>query len=290
MFSTKCGVTKKFRVPEFIKYTGTQCPVTHLKSYCNKMAEVVHDEKLLMHFFQDSLSGAALSWYMRLDNIIIRNWKDLVDAFVKQYKYNKDIAPDRTSLSNLEKKEKESIREYAQRWRDTAAQVHPPLLDREMVTLSANTLIAPYYEHVMGSSTQQFTDAVAVAERIEQGIKSGRIPSPMEKKGFSGKRKEVDHIEGGYKGKSTQFPKCNPSPSQIANINFNSPFSTKKTENHIGNLPKNQIGSFPKWNYQELQEQLPPLPLPLIEIYQKLLSIGHVAPVPLTSLQPPYPN
>jgi hypothetical protein len=60
-------VPKKFRVPEFIKYTGTQCPMTHLKSYCNKMA-VVHDEKLLMHFFQDSLNGVALSWYMRLDN------------------------------------------------------------------------------------------------------------------------------------------------------------------------------------------------------------------------------
>jgi len=61
-------VPKKFRVPEFIKYIRTQCPIIHLKSYCNKMAEVVHDEKLLMHFFQDSLSGAVLSWYIRLDN------------------------------------------------------------------------------------------------------------------------------------------------------------------------------------------------------------------------------
>jgi hypothetical protein len=147
-------VPKKFRVPEFIKYTGTQCPMTPLKSYCNKMTEVVHDEKLLMHFLQDSLSGAALSWYMRLDNTKIRKWKDLVDAFVKQYKYNMDIAPDRTSLSNLEKRDKESIREYAQRWRDLAAQVHPPLLDKEMVTLLANTLKDPYYEHVMGSSAQ----------------------------------------------------------------------------------------------------------------------------------------
>jgi hypothetical protein len=47
------------------------------------MAEAVHDEKLLMHFFQDSLNGAALSWYMRLDNTKIHKWKDLVDAFVK---------------------------------------------------------------------------------------------------------------------------------------------------------------------------------------------------------------
>jgi len=48
-----------------------------------------------------------------------------------------------------------------------AAQVHPPLLEKEMIALFVNTLKAPYYEHVMGSSAQQFTDAVAVAERIE---------------------------------------------------------------------------------------------------------------------------
>jgi hypothetical protein len=65
-------VPKKFHVHEFIKYTGTQCPMTHLKFYYNKMAKVMHDEKLLVHFFQDSLNGAALSWYMRLDNTKIR--------------------------------------------------------------------------------------------------------------------------------------------------------------------------------------------------------------------------
>jgi hypothetical protein len=65
-----------------------------------------------MHFFQDSLSGATLSWYMRLNNTKIRWWKDPVDAFIKQYKYNMDIIPNKTSLSNLEKKDRESIREY----------------------------------------------------------------------------------------------------------------------------------------------------------------------------------
>jgi hypothetical protein len=49
-----------------------------------------------------------------------------MDAFVRQYKYNMDIAPDKTSLSNLEKTDKESMGEYTQRWRDLAAQVHPP--------------------------------------------------------------------------------------------------------------------------------------------------------------------
>jgi hypothetical protein len=85
------------------------------------MAEVVYDEKLPMHFFQDSLSRTTLSCYMRLDNTKIWRWKDLVDAFFKQYKYNMDIAPDITSLSNLVKSDKESIREYAQKWRESAA-------------------------------------------------------------------------------------------------------------------------------------------------------------------------
>jgi len=225
-------VPKKFRVPEFIKYSGTQCPMTHLKSYCNKMTEVVHDEKLLMHFFQDSWSGATLSWYMRLDNTKIWRWKDLVDAFVKQYKYNMDIALDRTSLSNLEKKDKESIREYAQRWRESAAQVHPQLLDKEMVSLFANTLKAPYYEHVMGSSAQQFIDDVVVCECIEQGVKSGRIYAPTLKRGF--KRKEVHHVEDGYRGRKNSSQNYH-TPSQITNI--------KKLEPHNFQA-KSQIGNY----------------------------------------------
>jgi hypothetical protein len=37
------------------------------------MAEVVDNEKLLIHFFQDSLSDTALTWYMRLDNAKVKN-------------------------------------------------------------------------------------------------------------------------------------------------------------------------------------------------------------------------
>jgi hypothetical protein len=39
----------------------------------------------------------------------------MLDAFIKQYMYNMDIAPDRTSLSNLEKRDKERIKKYAKR-------------------------------------------------------------------------------------------------------------------------------------------------------------------------------
>jgi len=54
-------VPKNFHVPKLIKYTKTLCLITHFKSYCNKMVKVMHVEKLLIHFFQDSLSGVTLN-------------------------------------------------------------------------------------------------------------------------------------------------------------------------------------------------------------------------------------
>jgi len=77
-----------------------------------------------------------------------------MDAFIKKYNYNMDISPNRTSFFHLEKKDKESIKEYAQRWRDLVAQVHHLLLDKEMVTLFTNMLKALYYDYMIGSSTQ----------------------------------------------------------------------------------------------------------------------------------------
>jgi hypothetical protein len=50
-------VPKDFRIPDFIKYTGLECPNTHLQSYYNKMAKVIRDDKLLIYFFQNSLQG-----------------------------------------------------------------------------------------------------------------------------------------------------------------------------------------------------------------------------------------
>jgi hypothetical protein len=97
-------VPKNFRIPEFIKYTRLKFSNTHLRSYCIKMAEVIYDDKLLIYFFLDSLAGAVLSWYMRLDNAKVKKWKDLVEAFLKQYKFNLKIAPDRTSFMSMEKK------------------------------------------------------------------------------------------------------------------------------------------------------------------------------------------
>jgi len=60
-------IPHKFKVPDFEKYRGTTCPKSHITMYYRKMTGHTHDEKLFIHFFQDSLVGAALNWCMHLE-------------------------------------------------------------------------------------------------------------------------------------------------------------------------------------------------------------------------------
>ena len=78
-------IPPKFKVLEFDKYKGTSCPETHLCSYCRKMAAYAENEPLLMHFFQDSFTGASLDLYMQLERSHVSTWGELADAFLKHY-------------------------------------------------------------------------------------------------------------------------------------------------------------------------------------------------------------
>ncbi|XP_050919520.1 uncharacterized protein LOC127137069 [Lathyrus oleraceus] len=144
----------------------------------------------------DSLTGASLDWYMQLECSNIHTWVELAEAFAKQYKYNTDMAPNRTQLQSMAQKDSESFKEYAQRWRELAARVHPPLVDRELIDIFMGTLQGQYYERLISSVSTGFSDMVIMGERVEEGLKNGKIQGgssslPILKKPFNGfKRKE----------------------------------------------------------------------------------------------------
>lgn len=65
--------------------------------YYRNMATHTDNDKLLIHYFQDNLIGATLKWYMGLDNTHISSFNDLLDEFMRQYKYSLDMNPNLTS-------------------------------------------------------------------------------------------------------------------------------------------------------------------------------------------------
>lgn len=103
-----------------------------------------------MHCFQDSLSGASLDWYMQLERTHVKTWEDLSNDFLRKYKYNLDMAPNRMQLQNLSQKGNKSFKEYTQRWRELASRVQPPLLESELVDMFMGTLQGPYYKNMIG--------------------------------------------------------------------------------------------------------------------------------------------
>lgn len=107
-------IPTKFKVPDFEKYKGASNPRMHIRAYCLKMAAYLDNDRLLMHFFQDSLRGASLEWYMQLEGAHIWLWMDMVEAFLKHYLYNTYMAPSRTQLQNLTQKSDETFKEYVQ--------------------------------------------------------------------------------------------------------------------------------------------------------------------------------
>ena len=169
------AVPPHFKMPRFEKYDRTSCSEMHLIMYCNKMTVHAHNEKLLIHIFQESLIGAASEWYLRLKTDQVHTWRDLSRAFLEQYKYMLKVAPDCFTLQGMENKPEKSYKEYAIRWKAMASQVQPPLAHREINFYFVDTLPSPYYDMLIGNAFIEFGDLLYAVGRIEYGIKKGRI-------------------------------------------------------------------------------------------------------------------
>jgi len=217
---------------------------------------------------------------MQLDGSQVHRWKDLADLFLKQYKYNIDMAPDRLDLQRMEKKNVETFKEYAQRWRELAAQVQPPLTDKELTAMFINTLRAPYYDRMVGSASTNFSDVITIGERIEFGVKNGRISDPASeiRRMMTPKKKEEEIHELS----STQRV-VHVSPPTVGQTNYSysyqnggkSPFS-QETQRNARN----------SWK----QPYFDPIPMSYTKLPPQLLKSHQVAIVPQGPLQPPYPK
>ena len=91
----------------------------------------------------------------------------------------------------------ERFKDNAQKWRYLAGRVQLPLADRELVNMFLGTLTGPFFNHLMGSSSVGFTELILTGERVEAGIRSGKIQkdasSTTARKPFAGK-KEVSSV------------------------------------------------------------------------------------------------
>ncbi|XP_050902019.1 uncharacterized protein LOC127109679 [Lathyrus oleraceus] len=110
-----------------------------------------------------------------IDSTYIRTFNDLGEAFVRQCKYNVEMAPDRDQFHAMSQKDKETFKEYAQRWNEISAQVGPPLEEKEMTKLFLKKLSLFYYDRMVTGSPSDFTEMLNMGIRLEEGVSEGRL-------------------------------------------------------------------------------------------------------------------
>ncbi|KAA3477295.1 Gag-pro-like protein [Gossypium australe] len=74
----------KFKTPEFKNYNRTSCLEAHITMFYRRT--------------MGSLIGSTTKWYNQLSSAKINSWKDLTQAFMKQYSHVTDMTPGRITL------------------------------------------------------------------------------------------------------------------------------------------------------------------------------------------------
>ena len=97
---------------------------------------------------KEVLLGVAVTWYTNLEPSRVHSWKDLMVAFVRQYRYNSDMAPDRMQLQNMCKKGDNN--------RD------------------GRHIIGTLLWKMVGYTPSSFADLVFAGKMIEVGLKRGK--------------------------------------------------------------------------------------------------------------------
>ena len=73
----------KFKMPTLDKFERTNCPKSHLKIYMRDMQPLGVTKEVLTQMFQNTLTGAALKWFLNLDDARARSWEDIRRKFHK---------------------------------------------------------------------------------------------------------------------------------------------------------------------------------------------------------------
>nr|XP_027083426.1 uncharacterized protein LOC113705706 [Coffea arabica] len=218
-----------FKAPKFTKYDGTGNPKTYLRMFANKLGKPIDDENLPVHLFSESLEGDALDWYSNLKPEDMRSWMDLSIAFVRQYEYNCEFAPTRTTLEGTKRKPSEDHKTYAKRWRKLAAKVEPPMTEDEIVRTFIKSHDPPYFEEIFRMTRCSFAEIVNKLEEYDEFMRPGKIVnvsalksqleamqsqgSNSKKSPFKKREEEASFVSNrgpSFRPRFQQFPTCSP--------------------------------------------------------------------------------
>ena len=168
-------VPPKFKMPTLDKFDGTGCPKAHLKMYTRALQPLGATEELLAQMFQNTLTGAALRWFLSLEDSKTRTWEDIGNEFYRQYKYNTEVDITRRDLETTKQEPKESFSSFITRWRAKAAQMTNRPNEEEQLGMVVKNLLQTYHKYLFAQYFPSFKALVAAGTQIKDAMNNGTI-------------------------------------------------------------------------------------------------------------------
>lgn len=188
------------------------------------------------------------------------------------------MAPYCRQLPSMSKRDKESFKEYAQRWRETDARVEPPIIGKELTDMFTDTLPSIYWEIMLGGVTSSFADLVTIGELVEEGLKSGKVAQEESHSSaprrFVHKKKEgeTNVVFNNYKG-PCQVGRSNQNYVATVALVINSP----SVNNQVQNQQRAQASRNNNFQFRE-KVSFDPILMPYRKLYPTLIQRGLVVP------------
>ncbi|XP_047268215.1 uncharacterized protein LOC124898622 [Capsicum annuum] len=231
----------RFKPPKFDLFDGIGDPHTHLRAYCDKLVGIGKNEKLIIKLFIRSLSGEALIWYTKQNPRHWYKWSGMAEDFMKRFKFNTEITPDRLSLISIQKKPSKLFQEYARRWRSKVEKVQPSMDESKLTKYFIRSKKGVYFERIMSTLGEKFDDCVKMRNFIEEAINSGKIKSANN----SSESTRLEFIEGA-KVENEEEGKRNQSCTQFVKpltLLFEKMRAVNLLQSELGKIPN----PLPKW-------------------------------------------
>jgi len=175
--------------------------------------------------------------------------------------------------------------------------VEPLLSDKKMLAMFISKVEHPFYKHMIGNVSSNFADIVIIRERIEDGIKSGKIaqdPSTV-----VNIHEFRSHSRGNKEGKIDQNPTSQfSSVANVSPIFYALPYQPRTFPHPKQNWkPKSkpthnldQISNQNALNLDKRFVKFTPIPMTYTELLPDLLHNALVTVCPTKPVRPPYPK
>ncbi|XP_077245728.1 uncharacterized protein LOC143885439 isoform X2 [Tasmannia lanceolata] len=251
-----------FQMPDFDKYDGVGCPITHLQMFTIMCQPQGLSPEQMAQLFPVSLTKVARRWFMVLDKTRYRTWKDIGEQFIRQFKYDDGTEITRKDLERTKQDSRESFLIFVKRWRRVAAQMMERPSEEEQVQIIMKNISPQLQYHMSLQYYPDFKHFIVAGTQIEEAMAQGV---------FNRSNPNTREFRKSPSAEINNLSRSNPQPSKSQN-----PMVMDYTQPAVAPRP-------------QAQTKFTPLPLPPSEILKECLASGRIILPDIRALPNPLP-